>query len=58
MKRLKVREVEMINEYFAADQAGDEAVVTARTAADDRAETERRRRARMELQAELEAGGG
>jgi len=57
MKRLKVREVEMINKYFAGEQAGDEAVVTARTAEDNRAETERRRRARMQLQAELEAGG-
>jgi hypothetical protein len=56
MKRLKVREVELINEYFAAEQDGDAGeVVATRTLEENRAETERRREARKQLQATLDA---
>lgn len=53
MKRYTVRETELIGEYFEAEQ-DDEGVSTTRTPEEDRAETERRRAARIALQAELE----
>jgi hypothetical protein len=56
MRRLKVREVELINEYFAAEQDEDAGSVgRTRTPEDDRAESERRREARIAIQAELDA---
>jgi hypothetical protein len=56
MRRLKVREVDLINEYFEAEQDADgDDVVATRTQEENRAETERRKAARIELQAELDA---
>jgi hypothetical protein len=63
MKRLKVREVELINEYFAGEQDGDARQGVepgsprwwAGLSEEERAEQERRLEARIALQAELDA---
>lgn len=57
MTRLRVRELEMINEYFDSERE-DDGVVSSRSPEEDRAETERRRAERIALQAELEAENG
>jgi hypothetical protein len=54
MTRLKVREVELLNEYLAADPDSEP---TPPMDDEQRAEADRRREAREALQAELDAEG-
>ena len=58
MARLTVRELEAIHAYFAAEhEDGEQSALTAAQSAEQAAETERRRLARMAMQEQLEREG-